>query len=262
MNGEFPILFGKPSGNPPAGTAYFYITPDGIYNIKLPSGNIIKPVDIGYATATGTDTYSLTIPAKIKSYVTGQRFSVIFTNGNTGAATININSLGAKAIKKNVNQALAAGDIPAGKYVDIGYDGTNFQLLGSSSIDLSNLSKSGVGIVIDGQGGVIATGGYGPVISHKAGTITGWTILEISDTPNSGSIVVDVWKDTYANFPPTVADTIAGTEKPTLSTQTKNQDLTLTTWTTSVAAGDMFKFKVESATGVYKILIIIHITAS
>ena len=32
----------------------------------------------------------------------------------------------------------------------------------------------------------------------------------------SGSIVIDVWKDTYANFPPIVADTITASAKPTL----------------------------------------------
>ena len=65
--------------------------------------------------------------------------------------------------------------------------------------------------------------------------------------------VIDVWKDTFANYPPTVADTIAGSEKPTLSSQISNQDLNLTTWTTSVLAGDIIAFNVDSVSTVTKI---------
>jgi hypothetical protein len=81
--------------------------------------------------------------------------------------------------------------------------------------------------------------------------IIGWTIL----ADQAGSIVVDVWKDTYANYPPTNADSIAGTEKPTLSSAQQSQDLSLTTWTTTVAAGDILAFEVESATTVTRVTV-------
>jgi len=74
--------------------------------------------------------------------------------------------------------------------------------------------------------------------------------------------VIDVWKDTYANFPPTVADTITGTEKPTLSSASKNQDLTLSTWTTSITAGDWLRFNVDSASTVTRIALSIMVDAS
>ena len=79
--------------------------------------------------------------------------------------------------------------------------------------------------------------------------ITGWTLL----ADQSGSIVIDVWKDSYGNFPPTVADTIAGTEKPTLSSEQKNQDLSLSTWTQDIDAGDVLAFNVDSATTVEQV---------
>jgi len=88
-------------------------------------------------------------------------------------------------------------------------------------------------------------------------TITGWTIAAPKE---SGSIVVDVWKDTYANFPPTVADTIAGSEKPTLSSAQKNQDLTLTSWTTAITAGDILAFNVDSITTVQRVVVSIRVT--
>ena len=76
----------------------------------------------------------------------------------------------------------------------------------------------------------------------------------------SGSIVIDVWKDTFANFPPTVADSIAGTEKPTLSSQDKNQDNTLTTWTTSINQGDILAFYVDSASTLTKVNLALKIS--
>jgi hypothetical protein len=85
-------------------------------------------------------------------------------------------------------------------------------------------------------------------------TITGWTLL--ADQP--GSIVVDVWRDSYASFPPTAADTIAGTEKPTLESVQKNQDLGLSTWTTSMAAGDILAFNVDSAATVQRVTLSIR----
>jgi hypothetical protein len=112
------------------------------------------------------------------------------------------------------------------------------------------------GITIDGGGSAITTGVKGYITIPYNCTITGWDIF--SDI--SGSIVVDVWKDTYANFPPTVADTIAGSEKPTLSSATKNQDNNLTTWTTSVSSGDIIGFNVDSASTLTRVNLIIKVS--
>jgi hypothetical protein len=57
-----------------------------------------------------------------------------------------------------------------------------------------------------------------------------------------------------------VADTITGTEKPLLSSATKNQDLTLSTWTTSITAGDTLRFNVDSATTVTRVTLSIKVT--
>ena len=85
-------------------------------------------------------------------------------------------------------------------------------------------------------------------------TVTGWTIT----SDQTGSIVVDLWKDTYANFPPTVADTITGTEKPTLSSASKNQDNALTTWTTTINNGDIIRFNVDSVSTVQRVHLTIY----
>jgi hypothetical protein len=113
-----------------------------------------------------------------------------------------------------------------------------------------------IGITIDGGGSVITTGLKGYLYIPYACTITEWTIL----SDQSGSIVVDVWKASYASAPPTVTDTIAGTEKPTLSSQIKNQDTSLTSWTTSVAAGDVMAFKVDSVSTVTRVILSIKVS--
>jgi hypothetical protein len=60
---------------------------------------------------------------------------------------------------------------------------------------------------------------------------------------------VDIWKDTYANYPPTDADTITASAVPTITaTNIKSEDVTLTGWTTSIAAGNILGFNVDSVT--------------
>jgi hypothetical protein len=119
----------------------------------------------------------------------------------------------------------------------------------------ANLSMSGttlavsgtkytVGITVDGAGSVITTGVKGYRSIPVTGTIVSARVL----ASQSGSIVFDIWKDTYANYPPTVADTITASAKPTLSSATKAEDTTLTGWTTAVTAGDVLGFNVDSVT--------------
>lgn len=110
-----------------------------------------------------------------------------------------------------------------------------------------------VGIVIDGGGSVITTGGKGFLEVPFAGTITAVTLLSTDAAVTSGSIVIDIWKDTYANYPPVVGDSITASAKPTLASATKSRDTTLTGWTTAIAAGEVLAFSVSSATTVTKV---------
>lgn len=109
--------------------------------------------------------------------------------------------------------------------------------------------QSGLEVVIDGGGATVTTGTKGYLEVPFDCVVTAWRL--VADV--SGSIVVDVWKDTYTNFPPVLADTIAGSEKPTLSSQQKNEDSNLTTWTTALSAGDWLAFNVDSATTVTRV---------
>lgn len=113
------------------------------------------------------------------------------------------------------------------------------------------VSSGSLNYVIDGGGAVITTGTKSVIEWGFNAEIIGWTIL--ADV--TGDIVVDIWKDSYGNFAPTVDDTITGTEKPTLAAAQKNQDLTLTTFSTTVTAGDIWAFNVDSVSAVKKVTI-------
>jgi hypothetical protein len=112
-----------------------------------------------------------------------------------------------------------------------------------------------VTVVIDGGAAVIATGVKGYLSMPVAGIWKKWRLLSIDSTgpATAGSIVVDIWKDTYTNYPPTVADTITAAAKPTLTGVNKNEDSTLSGWVKTFAAGDVLGFNVDSATTVTKV---------
>ena len=134
--------------------------------------------------------------------------------------------------------------------------GATFRTLAAADVPASLLATE-IPFIIDGGGSAITTGEKGHLVVPFNCTVTGWTIL----ADQSGSIVVAVAKDTYANFPPTfTTDEISGTEKPTLSTAQKNQDLSLSSWTTTLTAGDILAYKVDSITTVTRVVVSLKVT--
>jgi len=86
------------------------------------------------------------------------------------------------------------------------------------------------------------------------GTITGWSII----SSISGSAVFDVWKS--ASGLPTVANTITGSAKPTLTANTNVVSSTLTGWNTSVVAGDYIGFNLDSCSTCVWLILQIYIS--
>lgn len=80
--------------------------------------------DIGGAlsTAGSSNTYTLTTNATISAYADGQMVSFVANHANTGAATLNIDSVGAKAIRKGADAAVASGDILQNAHYIVQYD--------------------------------------------------------------------------------------------------------------------------------------------
>ena len=82
--------------------------------------------------AGAADAYALTIAPAITAYAKYQAFTFVAVGTNTGASTLAVNGLAAKAIKKwqgGAKVALEAGDITAGQLSVVVYDATDFVLL-------------------------------------------------------------------------------------------------------------------------------------
>lgn len=81
------------------------------------------------ADAGANDTYVITLSPVPTSYTAGMVVHFKANTANTGACTLNVNSLGAKTIKRDVSVDLDTGDILANQLVTVIYDGTNFQMI-------------------------------------------------------------------------------------------------------------------------------------
>jgi len=86
------------------------------------SGKTISVKALPLITASGTDTYTGTVPTTL---ATNHVFRVKIPNANTGASTFNTIPL-----KKDVTTALAAGDLKTNGVYIFHYDGTNIQVIG------------------------------------------------------------------------------------------------------------------------------------
>jgi len=101
------------------------------------------------ASASAANTYTASLTPVPASYTTGMSVLIKFTNTNTGAATINLNSLGAKSIKRLDGSALSSGDIYSSMIAILCYDGTNFQLLNAQTIKASHIQNNSFSYAID-----------------------------------------------------------------------------------------------------------------
>jgi hypothetical protein len=109
---------------------------------------------------------------------------------------------------------------------------------------------------ISNDGASLTTGIKGDVVIPFNATITEWSLL----ADQTGSAVVDIWKDTYGNYPPTVGDSITGSAKPTITSSDKGQSSTLTGWTTTVNAGDILRFNIDSVSTIQRLSINLKIS--
>jgi len=104
---------------------------------------------------SGTDTITASLSG-LTAYAAGQVFRFIVAGANTGTSvTIDINSLGTKSITKNGTSALAIGDIPVNAAIEIIYDGTRFQLIGTAA----NVANTVTGAVASGATGTTQSQG-------------------------------------------------------------------------------------------------------
>ena len=96
----------------------------------LPSVNDLNRGMLTYAADSGTsNTYVVSMPTTIVEYATGMEFRVFIGNTNTGPSTLNVDGLGARAIKRIDGSDVEATDLSAGDVHDFVYNGTDMIML-------------------------------------------------------------------------------------------------------------------------------------
>lgn len=115
--------------------------------------------------------------------------------------------------------------------------------LASGGVEISMIPLAGsIGCTFDGGGNELTVGAQCDIRVPWDCEIVGATLL----ADQGGNLVVDVWGDAYASYPPTVADAITGAAKPTLSGTNKDEDTTLTGWDTTLVEGQTLRFNIDS----------------
>lgn len=103
---------------------------DAVNSETIQGGNLIYG-----GTSSGTNTITAGTTPSFSSYTIGQVIRILAGSNNTGAVTFNINGIGAVAgDRQSVGGLVAAvsGDIVAGQFYDLFYDGTQIQFKGST----------------------------------------------------------------------------------------------------------------------------------
>ena len=159
-------------------------------------------------------------------------------------------------LKRNLidNDSWAAkGDIVAGTGADnamIVSAGTKGQILAADSTQTAGLkwvdNSFGLNVVIGNAADVISTGLKLYVEMPFAGTIQ--AVRLFADV--SGSIAIDLWRDSYNNFPPTIADSMPGSAAhPAIASAQKSQTISFSGWSTvNFSKGDVIGINVDSCT--------------
>ena len=216
--------------------------------------------------AGGVTSVAVTVPAR--QSVAGSPLTSAGTlaiTDNTQATNAIFGGPASGAAAAPTFRSLVAADLPATAVTPGSYTSTNLTVGADGRITAaSNGSGSGtlvenITLFIDGGGSPIATGQKAFTSIPFACTIQSITLL--ADV--AGSVVVDIWKTTYASYDPgthpAVGDSITASDLPTLSSAYKSTDSTLTGWTTAISAGDILQFVVNSASTVTRLMLVLTV---
>lgn len=138
----------------------------------------------------------------------------------------------------------------------VGTDGQVYKGTSATGAPAFEDDEAGIEFMIDGGGSTISTGTAGWLAVPFACTIKAVRLL----ADQSGAIKIDLWVDSYANYPPTNDDTITGGNEPEIAASgVKDEDTSLTSWTTALAKGDIIYYNVDSVTAIERCLVVLEV---
>ena len=177
------------------------------------------------ASAVGTDSYAVTTNVVYAALTDISGLCFEADVANTGAATLNVDSLGAKAIVKYNDVALVTGDIEANQRVVVVYNADDLtfemvsQLASGASPTLTNLTLTGD---LSVEGNTTLGNAVTDTITATGEFITA-LLPDVDDTYDLGSTSQewqDAWFDGTVNIDSLVADTASFTSTFDLTTDT------------------------------------------
>lgn len=110
-----------------------------------------------------------------------------------------------------------------------------------------------IGAGFDGGGSAISVASVTYFTVPYGCTIQAWNI-----TVDTGTITFDVWKIASGTAIPTVANTIVSAAPPAISSGTAVHSTTLTGWTTTVTANDIFGIEVSAVASAKKASLVLQ----
>jgi len=111
--------------------------------------------------------------------------------------------------------------------------------------------------VFDGGGAALAADAQGDLEVPFDCYIEEAALLADQD----GAVKIDIWMDSYGNYPPTNDDTItAGAEPEIAASGSKDKDTTLTGWTRELPKGRALRFNIDSCTTITRVVVSLKVT--
>jgi hypothetical protein len=183
-------------------------------------------LETDYFIECTTGTFTVTLPTAVgiagKTYIIKNRGSGVITVGTTSSQTID---------------GVTTRTLATYSTLYVESNGANWSVSAASAAGGSRQIALVTNLASAGATGTINQTHVG--IGYN-GTITGWYLTCFP----SATVSVDVWK--VSGGVPTIANTITGSAKPSVTAARFNSSTTLTGWTTSVSAGDYFMMSVDT----------------
>lgn len=214
----------------------------------------------GFWLAAGNYQYTITLPNGSKTY---GPFPLSVGGGGSVSLPATTNLLAGDGAGGAVDSGLAGSSVVTltgtqaltGKTVD-GVSPTVFGFLPNIASDVQAQLNGKQPLTPHGLGASFSSSSAGQTTYFSVPyscTIQGWTI-----TVDAGTATVDVWKIASGTAIPTISNTITASATPAIASGTVLHSTTLTGWTTSVSANDIFGINLRAVSGASQVSLIVQ----
>jgi hypothetical protein len=156
----------------------------------LPTNAALNAGTVTYAEDTGAeDAYLVALPTTATEYIDGMSICMKPANNNTGASTINVDSIGVVAIKTTLGEDPGANEIVAGIPLELRYSETTgyFYMVQSST---ASAATAGVYALAAAASAAEASGYAGAAAASAVSAAASAATISIAGTTGTGAFVL------------------------------------------------------------------------